>query len=83
MIDGLKIHGTLVVFSQPENVGFHGRFIARVIQLEGAAVIADKAHLGGQPEITVPVKQQVIDTILGQSIVVGKMLDRIAVDETG
>ena len=38
----------------------------------------DQAHLGSQPQLALIIEKEVFDAILRQSILIGKMLDKIA-----
>jgi len=83
VVVGLKIDRTLIIGRQVGDVGFHFRFVSGVVKVKGIAVKTDQSHLGGEPQIPIPVKKEVVDAVLRQAVLVCKMLDSIPVSQFG
>jgi hypothetical protein len=79
----LEIQQPVVVLSQGGDIGFHCRFIVRIIQFESTAVETDQAYLRGEPQITVFIKKEIIDAVLRKAVLVRKMLDRVPIGRIG
>lgn len=83
VVVGLKIDRTLIVGRQVGDIGFHFRFVSGVVKVKGVAVKTDQAYLGGEPQIPIPVKKEVVDAVLRQAVLICKVLDSIPVSQFG